>query len=199
VNTDPPRSDLDPNVVGSVGPKPGSFKANAPLFALAAIGQGEIAVTPLEMALVAQSVATGGVILEPHVAQRIEDADGNVVRRIGRKEVGRAMDPATAAKVRDFMLQVVQRGTGTAAQIPGVEVAGKTGTAELGPAALEPGQELAPGEDPPQDTDAWFTAFAPAADPKIAVAVMIVNSDGDGGTVAAPIVRQIMADYFEVA
>ena len=107
--------------------------------------------------------------------------------------------PQTAATVTDLMVGVVRDGTGVAAALPGIEVAGKTGTAELGPAALEPGQELGPGEEPPQETDAWFTAFAPAKKPRIAVAVMVVNSDGDGGTVAAPIVRQIMAGYFDVA
>ena len=84
-------SDLDPNIVRSVGPRPGTFKATQPLFAQAAIGQGAVAVTPLEMALVAESVATGGVILEPHVAARIEDADGNTVRS----------DPAEGVAARD--------------------------------------------------------------------------------------------------
>src|SRR5580765_3334136 len=77
VNTDPPPSDLDPGIARSSGPLPGSFKRNAPLFALSAIGQGPVAVTPLEMALVAESVATGGVIRVPHVAAKIEDVDGN--------------------------------------------------------------------------------------------------------------------------
>ena len=107
--------------------------------------------------------------------------------------------PETAETMTDLMVGVVDYGTGVAAALPGIEVAGKTGTAELGPAALEPGQELGPDEEPPQETDAWFTAFAPANDPKIAVAVMVVDSEGDGGTVAAPIVRQIMASYFGVA
>jgi peptidoglycan glycosyltransferase len=107
--------------------------------------------------------------------------------------------PETAKTMTKLMLGVVHFGTGVAAALPGIEVAGKTGTAELGPAALEPGEELGPDEEPPQETDAWFTAFAPAGDPKLAVAVMVVNSDGDGGTVAAPIVRQIMASYFGVA
>jgi cell division protein FtsI/penicillin-binding protein 2 len=95
--------------------------------------------------------------------------------------------------MRELMIGVVTEGTGVAAALPGVQVAGKTGTAELGTAALEPGQELEPGEEPPQETDAWFIAFAPAADPKLAVAVMIVDSDGDGGTVAAPIAREVLA------
>ena len=95
--------------------------------------------------------------------------------------------------MRQLMIEVVNSGTGVAAALPGVQVAGKTGTAELGPKALEPGQELGPGEEPEQETDAWFTSFAPAGDPKLAVAVMVVNSDGDGGTVAAPIARQVLA------
>jgi peptidoglycan glycosyltransferase len=184
VNTDSPPSDLDPGIARSAGPQPGSFKRNAPLFALAAIGQGPVAVTPLEMALVAESVATGGVMLQPHVAARIEDVDGNVVRRIGAKEWRRAMNPATAATMKQFMLQVVQRGTGTAAQIPGIQVAGKTGTAETNP-----------GQNP----HAWFIAFAPADHPKYAIAVLVehggfdgVNAEITGGRVAAPIAASVL-------
>jgi peptidoglycan glycosyltransferase len=183
VNTDAAPSDLDPNVVRSAGPAPGSFKADAPLFAQAAIGQGEVAVSPLEMALVAESVATGGVMLEPHVAQRIEDADANIVRTIRRKEWRRAMTPATAATMKQFMLQVVQRGTGTAAQISGIEVAGKTGTAET-----------APGESP----HAWFIAFAPANQPRYAIAVIVEHGGTEGATeitggrVAAPIAASVL-------
>jgi penicillin-binding protein A len=163
---------------------PGSFKANAPLFALAAIGQGEVAVTPLQMALVAESVATGGVMLQPHVAAKIEDANGNTVRTINRKEWRRAMDPATAATMKEFMLQVVQQGTGTAAQIPGIQVAGKTGTAET-----------APGENP----HAWFIAFAPADAPRYAIAVFVehggtngIGAETTGGRVAAPIAASVL-------
>ncbi len=189
VNTDPPPSDLSPSIVRSVGPAPGSFKANAPLFAQAAIGQSEVAVTPLEMALVAESVATGGVMLRPHVAQRIEDADGNTVRTIGRKEWRRTMDPATAETMKQFMLQVVQRGTGTAAQIPGIEVAGKTGTAET-----------APGQNP----HTWFIAFAPADNPRYAIAVLVehggtdgIGAETTGGKVAAPIAASVLRTLLE--
>jgi peptidoglycan glycosyltransferase len=91
------------------------------------------------------------------------------------------------------MIQVVTSGTGVAAALPGVQVAGKTGTAELGPKALEPGQEETPGVAPEQKLDAWFTAFAPANDPKLAAAALVVDASGDGGTVAAPIIRQILA------
>jgi len=184
VNTDPPPSDLDPGITPSAGPRPGSFQRNAPLFALAAIGQGPVAVTPLEMALVAESVATGGVILQPHVAARIEDVDGNVVRRIGTKEWRRTMSPATAATMKQFMLQVVQRGTGTAAQIPGIQVAGKTGTSET-----------SPGQNP----HAWFIAFSPADHPRYAIAVLVehggfdgVNAEITGGRVAAPIAASVL-------
>jgi cell division protein FtsI/penicillin-binding protein 2 len=72
-------------------------------------------------------------------------------------------------------------------------VAGKTGTAELGPKPLEPGQEPKPGQEPEQKIDAWFTGFAPAGDPKLVAAAMIVDAPGDGGTIAAPIVREVLA------
>jgi penicillin-binding protein A len=97
--------------------------------------------------------------------------------------------------VRDLMIGVVESGTGTASAIQGIEVAGKTGTAELGPAPLAPGEEG--GEEPEQDVDAWFTAFAPANNPQIAVAVMVVNAEGDGGTVAAPIAREVLTAGLE--
>jgi peptidoglycan glycosyltransferase len=182
INTDPPGSDLDPGIATSIGPLPGTFVTEAPTFAQAAIGQGRVAVTPLEMALIAEAVATGGVILEPHVLDRVEDPDGRVVDRYGTKEARRAMSVETAATVRDFMVQVVQRGTGTAAQIPGVTVAGKTGTAQT-----------VEGEDP----HAWFIAFAPAEQPRYAISVLVehggdVGSEATGGRVAAPIARDIL-------
>jgi cell division protein FtsI/penicillin-binding protein 2 len=153
-----------------------------------AIGQGEVLATPLEMAAVAQTVANRGMRMPTSMAREPEL----------QSEVGpvKVTSPETAATLRDLMIGVVQNGTGIAAQLPGIQVAGKTGTAELGPKPDAP--PPAPGEQPEQETDAWFTAFAPAADPKIAVAVMVVNSDGDGGTVAAPIARQVMASYFGV-
>ena len=141
--------------------------------------------TPLEMASVAQAIANGGERLPTPIARTDElrpDADPV---RVTSKE--------TANTLRELMIGVVNEGTGTAGALPGIQVAGKTGTAELGPAALEPGQELEPDEEPPQETDAWFAAFAPASDPKLAVAVMVVDSEGDGGTVAAPIAAQILA------
>lgn len=150
-----------------------------------AIGQGQVLATPLQMATVAQTIAAGGVRSPTPIAKSPVLAPA--------AEPVRVTSAKTAATIRDLMVGVVERGTGTAAAIEGVAVAGKSGTAELGPKALEPGQELAPGEDPPLEKDAWFTAFAPAGKPSIAVAVMIVNADADGGVVAAPIARQVLA------
>jgi peptidoglycan glycosyltransferase len=154
-----------------------------------AIGQGEVQATPLEMAAVAQTVANGGTRL-PNAISRERELQANA----GPVEV---TSKATADTLRQLMIGVVDHGTGIAAQLPGIQVAGKTGTAELGPKPGAPAPP--PGEQPEQETDAWFTCFAPASDPKIVVAVMVVNSDGDGGTVAAPIARQILASYFGVS
>src|SRR5207237_8112385 len=100
-----------------------------------AIGQNQVLVPPLEMALVAEAVANQGVILQPHVVDCVLDPNDKVVSRVGVQQYKRAIDPATADTIRTFMLGVVNdpRGTGTAAPIPGVYVAGKTGTAETVP------------------------------------------------------------------
>jgi peptidoglycan glycosyltransferase len=153
-----------------------------PQFAFAGIGQGVVAVTPLQMALVAQGIANGGVIMTPHVASEIQDANGKLVERINQAPWTTATNPQVAAAVTQMMIDVVQSGTGTAAQIPGVAVAGKTGTAQN-----------APGQAP----HAWFVAFAPAQAPKYAVAVLVEHggsqgSDATGGAVAAPIASRML-------
>ncbi len=175
-------SDLNPGIVGSIGPREGKFQLEQPRFAQAAIGQGPVSVTPMEMALVAEAVATGGTILEPQTANRIEDPDGRVVRRFRPQEWRRALDPTTAATLRNWMIEVVNRGTGTAAQIPGIQVAGKTGTAET------------TANEPPH---AWFIAFAPAIDPQYAIAVLVEHggssqAETTGGRVAAPVAAQVL-------
>ena len=158
---------------------------NALELGVSAIGQGQVLATPLEMASVAQAIANGGV---RSPTRMVTD------RKLGppAKPV-RVTSEQVATTLRDLMVQVVTSGTGTAAALPGVQVAGKTGTAELGPKALEPGQEETPGVVPEQKLDAWFTGFAPANDPKLVAAALVVDASGDGGTVAAPIVRQILA------
>ena len=151
--------------------------------AQAAIGQNATAVTPLQMALVAESVATGGTILQPRVVDCVLDPNGRVVKRVPQQEYKRAMTPATAQTMRTFMIDVVNspQGTGGAARIPGVTVAGKTGTAQTG----EPGRN-----------HAWFIAFAPAEQPRFAVSVLVEHGGGDaeatGGRVAAPIAQQVL-------
>ena len=151
-----------------------------------AIGQGQVLATPLQMASVAQTIAAKG-----------KRAPTSIVRspRELRPELRpvKVTTPKTAATMKDLMTEVVRSGTGTAAQVPGTSVAGKTGTAELGPAPLEPGQTLAPDEDPPQIENAWFTAFAPVDKPQLAVAVLVVEATGGGGAVAAPIAQQVLA------
>jgi cell division protein FtsI/penicillin-binding protein 2 len=138
----------------------------------AAIGQERDLATPLQMATVGATIAAGGVRARPHLAR----TDPVVRRRVVSEKV--------AHQVREMMLQVVRSGTGRAAALPGTEVAGKTGTAELRPTA-----DATPD---PMNTDAWFVAFAPAGDPQVAVAVMLVGA-GAGGASAAPIARQVLA------
>ena len=150
-----------------------------------AIGQGEVLATPLQMASVAQTIAAGGKRSPTSIVKTPELRPGADPVEVTSAD--------TAKTMRALMVEVVRSGTGVAAQLPNAQVAGKTGTAELGPAALVPSEELAPSEEPEQEKDAWFLAFAPAEDPKLAVAVMIVNSSGDGGEVAAPIAQQILA------
>ena len=152
-----------------------------------AIGQGQVLATPLQMASVAQTIANKGmrsptsIVTSPRAAPEPEQV--------------KVTSPETAATMKDLMLEVVRSGTGVAGQVPGIAVAGKTGTAELGPAPLEPGQTLEPGEDPPQEENAWFTAFAPADKPRLAVAAAVFDATGGGGggAVAAPIVQQVLA------
>jgi cell division protein FtsI/penicillin-binding protein 2 len=138
----------------------------------AAIGQERDLATPLSMAAVGATIANRGV----HASPRIVRSDP-VVRK-------RAVPRRVATQVRDMMLAVVSGGTGVNARVPGVEVAGKTGTAELRPTA--------DGPQDPKNTDAWFVAFAPARAPKVAVAVMLVGQ-GQGGTTAAPIAREVLS------
>jgi peptidoglycan glycosyltransferase len=155
--------------------------------AVTAIGQGEVLATPLEMASVAQAIGDGGVREPTSLVTDRSLLSGAKPVRVTSSEI--------ASTLRTLMIEVVTSGTGTAAALPGIEVAGKTGTAELGPVT----GHAATGSEETQRLDAWFTAFAPASDPKLAVAAMVVNASGDGGTVAAPIVRQVMASAFGVS
>jgi len=147
---------------------------------VSAIGQGEVLATPLEMASVAQTVANDGV-REPNsivLNKKLRpDADST-----------RVMSEQTAQELTELMIGVVVEGTGTAGAIAEAQVAGKTGTAELGP---KPGEENK--ENPVQIKDAWFTAFAPAEKPRLAVGVMLIEAEAAGGEVAAPIASEILS------
>ena len=141
-------------------------------------GQERMLVTPLQMAMVAATIANKGVVPRPYVVQRIVGPDGSIVKDTKSDTLGRAISPKTAAELNAMMVSVVQGGTGTAAQIPGVLVAGKTGTAETGI---------------PNVYTAWFVCFAPADNPRYAVAVVLEKQlNGFGGVVSAPIAKAVL-------
>jgi peptidoglycan glycosyltransferase len=153
-----------------------------------AIGQGRLLATPLEMASVAQTIAAGGVRSPTPIVAAAS-------LRAATKPV-RVMSTAIAATLKQLMLAVVNNGTGHAAALAHVAVAGKTGTAELGPKPQE-GELDANGEQKKQEVDAWFAGFAPAAKPKLVICVLLTGVHGDGGEVAAPLAREVLASYFE--
>jgi cell division protein FtsI/penicillin-binding protein 2 len=145
-----------------------------------AIGQGEVLATPLQMASVSQTIGNGGVREPTSVV-----ANGKLRPEAGSERV---MSEQIAGELTELMVGVVAGGTGFAAAIPEAQVAGKTGTAELGP---KPGTEEE--EEPEQIKDAWFTAFAPAEKPRLAVGVLLIEAEASGGEVAAPIAGQILS------
>jgi peptidoglycan glycosyltransferase len=147
---------------------------------VSAIGQGEVLATPLQMATVAQTIGNDGVRMPTSLVL-------NPKLRPDAKPV-RAMSKRTADELTELMIGVVTEGTGTAGAIPQAQVAGKTGTAELGP---KPGQEGE--ENPEQIKDAWFAAFAPAEKARLAVGVLLIEAEAAGGEVAAPVASQILS------
>jgi penicillin-binding protein A len=142
------------------------------------IGQDKLAVVPLQMAEVAAAVANHGELMVPHLTQRVVDAEGRTVLTVSPSVQSRVMKPSTAASVTSMMEAVVNEGTGTSAQIPGVQVAGKTGTAET-----QIGAAI---------NNVWFIAFAPASAPRVAIAVTLRGVPGQGAAFAAPVAREVM-------
>jgi peptidoglycan glycosyltransferase len=155
---------------------------NKPQLALASIGQFDVAASPLQMAMVSAGIANDGVVMDPYIVSMVQAPDLKPLQTTKPKVLSRAMSADNARKLQQMMITVVDSGTGTNAKIPGVEVGGKTGTAQ---------------SDPKRKPFAWFTSFAPADDPEVAVAVIIEDaniprSDIAGGRLAAPIAKKVM-------
>jgi peptidoglycan glycosyltransferase len=155
---------------------------NQPQVAQSAIGQYDVRTTPLQMAMVAAGIANGGDVMKPYLVQNVRTADLKTVSDTKPESLHQAVSSQVASQLTQMMVDVVQNGTGKRAQINGVQVAGKTGTAQTSP------------DKPPF---AWFTSFAPANDPKVAVAVMIedagvARTDISGGALAGPIAKSVM-------
>lgn len=154
----------------------------APQLAQSGIGQFEVAATPLQMAMVGAGIANDGVVMKPQVVKTVRSPSLRVIESLEPEELSEAMTPDNAATLRDMMVATVESGTATSAQIPGVDVGAKTGTAQS-------------TEDRPPY--AWFVALAPADDPKVAVAVVVESSDTArneiaGGRLAGPIARSVI-------
>ena len=147
------------------------------------IGQYEVAATPLQMAMVAAGIANAGVVMRPYIVDEVRSPELDVLDKTDPEELSRAVEPSTADVLTDLMVYTVSDGTASPAMIPGIDVAGKTGTAQSG----------IPSEPP----YAWFVSFAPADDPEVAVAIMIQKADiprGEiaGGQLGGPIAKSVM-------
>jgi peptidoglycan glycosyltransferase len=154
---------------------------NAPQTALSGFGQGDVRATPLQMAMVSAGIANGGVVMNPRMVDRVIGTDLSVTDQGADSEFGRALEPDIAAQMVSMMTANVQDGAASNATIDGVRVAGKTGTAE----------------NDSRPYTLWFTGFAPADDPRVAVAVVVENGggrgqNGSGNEIAAPIAKKVM-------
>ncbi len=155
-------------------PDPGNDDA---ALAQSAIGERDVRATTLQMASVVATIAADGARYRPYLVQSVFDADGELVEEADPEAFEAVISQTTADELTEMMVAVVDRGTGTAASLPDVPVAGKTGTSEAGPA--------------------WFVGFAPADTPEIAIAVVVLDpgQDGSGGRTAAPIARAVLAEW----
>jgi peptidoglycan glycosyltransferase len=156
------------------------------------IGQRDVGLTPMQAAMIASAVANHGSLMKPYLVDSVQAPDLTTIDQTDPEEMSHPVSRQVADELTTMMSSVVQNdhGTGRKARIDGVTVAGKTGTAEVGTS----GDEAAP--------HTWFTGFAPAENPKIAVAVFIKNGGqsgtegtGTGGDISAPIARQVMEAY----
>jgi peptidoglycan glycosyltransferase len=142
-----------------------------------AFGQERLLVTPIQMAMVASGIANRGIVMRPYVVANVVDKNGRTVSKTKPSVYSRAISSQTASELTSMMIAAVQSGTGTQAQISGVTVAGKTGTAETGIAGTN---------------TVWFVCFAPAENPRVAIAVVVERQHGFGGSISAPIAKQVM-------
>ncbi len=149
--------------------------------AQASIGQRNNQMTPLQMAMIAAGIANGGEVMKPYLVNKITGPDGGELESADPSELSEAVGTDVADKLKQMMIAVVQQGTATAAQLPGITVAGKTGTAEAGNAPAP---------------HAWFIGFAPADNPKVAICVFVesgsAGNDATGGHTAAPIAHDVL-------
>ena len=184
-NSTPPIDLPEDEVEASgVSGEDGLLTAQDPVdLARVAIGQERLLASPLQMAMVAAAVANGGKLMKPQIWNRVIDPDGRVVKSLDPSQYSQPVSADTAAELTTAMEGVVSEGTGTNAAIPGVPVAGKTGTAET------PGNKACGGGS--DENQAWFIGFAPAEDPKIAIAASVECTTEFGNDVAAPIFRDV--------
>lgn len=147
--------------------------------ALVSIGQGQLLMTPLHVAMVGSTIANGGKMMKPYLVNSVTTSSGQTLSNAKQEQLYQAISPDCAAYVKELMVSTVKQGTGTKAAISGVTVAGKTGTAE----------------NETSKDHAWFVGFAPAENPQIAVAVLLEYDGGSGGANAAPIARDVMKKY----
>lgn len=155
---------------------------DAPQTAMSGIGQSSVTATPLQMAMVAAAIANDGDVMRPYVVDEVRAPNLSVLDRTDPQSISKAISSSTADELTDMMVATVASGTATPAQIPGMDVAGKTGTAQSS------------GDRPPY---AWFVSFAPADDPQVAVAVLVQSSDTSpdeigGGRLGGPIAKSVM-------
>ena len=160
---------------------PESKIVTKPDLGASAIGQGKILVTPLNMAMVAASISNDGRMMKPILVKEVLSPEGRTIKTGRVATLSQVSSEEVIAQLKEMMVQVVEKGTGRNARIKNVKVAGKTGTAE----------------NETKKTHAWFIGFAPAEDPKIAIAVVLESIDKTGGESAAPIARDIMIKALE--
>ena len=150
--------------------------------ATASIGQQNVQITPLQGAMIAAAVANRGTLMKPYLVDQVRAPDLTVIDQTDPSVMGHPVSSSVAGQLTQMMTSVVDNGTGKKAKIQGVQVAGKTGTAQT---------------DPENNDNSWFVGFAPADHPKIAVAVFIKHGGKTGGDISAPIARQVMQAYLQ--